>query len=40
MLGRIQRNGNIPPLLLGIKTCSITLPINLEVPQKIVTRSN
>jgi hypothetical protein len=35
MLERMWRKRNTTPLLLGLKTGTTTLEINLEVPQKI-----
>ena len=35
MLMRMQRNGDTPPLLVGLQTCTITLEINLVGSQKI-----
>jgi hypothetical protein len=35
MLERMWRKRNTPPLLMGLQTDTITLEINLDVPQKI-----
>jgi hypothetical protein len=35
MLGRVWRNGNTSPLLMGLQTCTTIVEINLVVPQKI-----
>ena len=34
MLVRIQRQMNIHPLLVGLQSCTTTLEVSLEVPQK------
>jgi hypothetical protein len=39
MLSRVWRKRNTSPLLVGLQTGTTTLEINLEVPQKIGTRS-
>ena len=39
MLVRMWRKRNTSPLLVGLQTGTTTLEINLEVPQKIGTRS-
>jgi hypothetical protein len=35
MLVRMWRKRNTPPLLVGLQTCTTTLEVSLEVPQKI-----
>jgi hypothetical protein len=35
MLARMWRKSNTPPLLVGLKACTTTLEVSLEVPQKI-----
>jgi hypothetical protein len=39
MLLRMWRKRNTPPLLVGLRSGTATLEINLEVPQKIGNRS-
>jgi hypothetical protein len=39
MLEKMFRKKNTLPLLVGLKTGTTTLEINLEVPQKIGNRS-
>lgn len=33
------KQGSIPPLLVGVQTCTITLEINLVVSEKFASRS-
>jgi hypothetical protein len=39
MLLKMQNKGNTPPLLVGVQTCTTILEINLDVSQKIGSRS-
>jgi hypothetical protein len=39
MLERMWGKRNTPPLMVGLQTGTVTLEINLEVPQKIGKRS-
>jgi hypothetical protein len=38
MLAKMWRKRNTPPLLVGLKTHTTMMEINLEVPQKIGNR--
>jgi hypothetical protein len=38
-MARMWRKRNIPPLLVGLQNCTITLEINMAVTQKSVNSS-
>ena len=33
-MGRTWNKGNTPLLLVGVKTCTVTMEINMAIPQK------